>query len=60
MHNKIPPIRGRYIIQLIPIINNEDDNVNEKGKEVTPRAMILLIVGLSSTIIFMKIYLKKK
>ena len=59
MHNKIPPIRGRYIIQLIPIINNDDDNVNEKGKEVTPRAMILLIVGLSSTIIFMKNYLKK-
>ena len=52
MHNKIPPIRGRYKIQPIPINNNEDDNVNEKGKEVTPRAIILLTVGLSSTIMF--------
>ena len=35
-NNKEPPIKGRYNNQPIPMNNNENDNANEKGNEVTP------------------------
>ena len=48
-NNKEPPIKGRYNNQPIPMNNNENDNANEKGNEVTPSTKTRRTWGLSST-----------